>query len=86
MTGTVVAGGVLLVVPSVVAGLPLGAWMFRTLVGITDPSDGPDVATLPSWWVVVLALPVALGCVAVVSALAAREAAGVSLPVALRAE
>jgi putative ABC transport system permease protein len=86
VTGTVVAGGVLLAVPSVVAGLPLGAWMFRTLVGITDPSDGPDVATLPSWWVVVLALPVALAAVAVVSALAAREAAGVPLPVALRAE
>jgi putative ABC transport system permease protein len=86
VTGTVVAGGVLLAVPAVIAGLPLGAWMFRTLVGITDPSDGPDVATLPSWWVVVVALPVALACVAVVSAWAAREASGVSLPVALRAE
>jgi putative ABC transport system permease protein len=86
VTGTVVAGGVLLAVPAVVAGLPLGVWMFRTVVGITDPSDGPDVATLPSWWVVVLALPVALACVAAVSAWAAREAGGVSLPVALRAE
>ena len=86
VTGTVVAGGVLLAVPSVVAGLPLGAWMFRMLVGITDPSDGPDVATLPSWWVVVLAVPVALAAVAVVSALAAREAAGVPVPVALRTE
>jgi len=86
VTGTVVAGGVLLAVPAVIAGLPLGVWMFRTLVGITDPSDGPDVATLPSWWVVVLALPVALAAVAVVSAWAAREASGVSLPVALRAE
>jgi putative ABC transport system permease protein len=86
VTGTVVAGGVLLAVPAVIAGLPLGAWMFRTLVGITDPSDGPDVATLPSWWVVVLAVPVALVAVAVVSAWAAREASGVSLPVALRAE
>ena len=28
VTGTVVAGGVLLAVPAVVAGLPLGAWMF----------------------------------------------------------
>jgi putative ABC transport system permease protein len=86
VTGTVVAGGVLLAVPAVLAGLPLGAWMFRTLVGITDPSDGPDVATLPSWWVVVLALPVALAAVAVVSAWAAREASGVAVPVALRAE
>jgi putative ABC transport system permease protein len=86
VTGTVVAGGVVLALPSVLAGLPLGAWMFTTVVGITDASDGPDVATLPHWWIVVLALPVALVAVAVVSALAAREAAGVALPVALRAE
>ena len=86
VTGTVVAGGVVLALPAVVAGLPLGAWMFTTVVGITDASDGPDVATLPHWWIVVLALPVALVAVAVVSALAAREAAGVALPVALRAE
>jgi putative ABC transport system permease protein len=86
VTGTVVAGGVILAVPAVVLGLPLGAFMFRTVVGLTDPSDGPDVMTLPSWWVVVLALPVALAVVAAVSALAAREASGVALPVALRAE
>jgi hypothetical protein len=67
-------------------GLPLGAWMFTTLVGITDPSDGPDVATLPHRWVIVLALPVALTGVALVSALAAREAATVAVPVALHAE
>ena len=54
-TGTVVAGGLLLAVPSVLVGLPLGAWLFTTIVGITDPSDGPDVATLPSWWSVSLA-------------------------------
>ena len=50
VTGTVVSGGLLLAVPSVLVGLPLGAWLFTTIVGITDPSDGPDVATLPSWW------------------------------------
>jgi putative ABC transport system permease protein len=86
VTGTIVSGGVVLALPSVVLGVPLGAWMFTTLVGITDPSDGPDVATLPQWWIVVLALPVALVAVAAVSALAAREAAAVSVPVALRAE
>jgi len=57
-----------------------------TLVGITDASDGPDVATLPDWWIVAGALPVALVAVAVVSAFAGREAAGGALPVALRAE
>ena len=64
VTGTVVAGGLLLAVPSVLVGLPLGAWLFTTIVGITDPSDGPDVATLPSWWSVGLALPVGLAAVA----------------------
>jgi putative ABC transport system permease protein len=86
VAGTIVSGGVLLALPAVVFGLPLGAWMFTTLVGITDPSDGPDVATLPQWWIIVLALPVALVAVAAVSALAAREASGASVPVALRAE
>jgi hypothetical protein len=76
----------MLAVPALIAGLPLGAWMFRTLVGITDPSDGPDVATLPSWWVVTLALPLALCVVAAVSAFAARETRRVAVPVALRAE
>ncbi len=86
VTGTVVAGGLLLAVPSVLVGLPLGAWLFTTIVGITDPSDGPDVATLPSWWSVSLALPVGLAAVAVLSALAAREAARVAIAAALRAE
>jgi putative ABC transport system permease protein len=86
VAGTVVSGGVVLALPAVIAGLPGGAWMFTTIVGITDPSDGPDVATLPSWWVVVLALPLALAVVAIISALAAREAERVAVPVALRAE
>src|SRR5215216_3027839 len=86
VTGTVVAGGVLLAFPAVLAGLPLGAWTFRTLVGITDPADGPDVATLPDWWILLAALPLALAAVAAVSALAAREAARVTVAAALRAE
>ncbi len=86
VSGAVVAGGVMLALPAVLAGLPGGAWMFRTVVGMTDPSDGPDVATLPPWWVVLLALPAALAVVAAISALAAREARRVVVPVALRAE
>ena len=86
VTATVVAGGLLLAVPSVLVGLPLGAWLFTTIVGITDPADGPDVATLPSWWSVSLAVPVGLAAVALVSALAAREAARVAIAAALRAE
>ena len=86
LIATVVSGGLLLALPAVLAGLPLGAVLFRTVVGITDPSDGPDVATLPSWWSVSLALPAALAAVALLSALAAREAARVTVSAALRAE
>jgi putative ABC transport system permease protein len=86
ISGTVVSGGVLLAVPAVLAGLPLGASLFTTIVGITDPSDGPDVATLPSWWSVGLALPAGLAAVALLSALAAREAARIAITSALRAE
>jgi putative ABC transport system permease protein len=86
ITATVVAGGVLLALPALLAGLPLGAWLFRTVVSITDPSDGPDVATLPEWWVLVATLPVALVAVAAVASLASREAARIGVAAALRAE
>jgi putative ABC transport system permease protein len=86
LTGTVVSGGLLLAAPAVLVGLPLGAVLFRTIVGITDPSDGPDVATLPPWPSVALAMPVALAAVALLSALAAREAIRVAIAPALRAE
>ena len=86
LTGTVVSGGLLLAGPAVLVGLPLGAVLFKTIVGITEPSDGPDVATLPSWLSVALALPLGLAAVALVSALAAREASRTAIASALRAE
>jgi ABC-type antimicrobial peptide transport system permease subunit len=86
LTGTVVAGGLVLALPAVLVGLPLGALMFTAIVRIADPADGSDVATLPAWPSVALALPVALAAVALVSALAAREATRVAIAPALRAE
>ena len=86
LTGTVVSGGLLLAGPAVLLGLPLGAVLFKTIVGITEPSDGPDVATLPSWLSVALALPLGLAAVAVVCALAAREPSRMAIASALRAE
>jgi putative ABC transport system permease protein len=86
LTGVIVSGGLLLALPAVLVGLPLGAVLFKTIVGITDPSDGPDVATLPSWLTIAMALPVGLAAVAVLSALAAREVARVAIAAALRAE
>ena len=86
VTGTVVTGGLMLALPAVVVGLPLGALLFTAIVGITDPSDGRDVATLPSWATVALALPAAMAAVALVSALAARGATRAAIAPALRAE
>ncbi|HWM11796.1 MAG TPA: FtsX-like permease family protein, partial [Solirubrobacteraceae bacterium] len=64
LTGTVVSGGLVLAVPAVVVGLPLGAVLFTTVVRMTDNADGADVATLPSWLSIAIALPVALAAVA----------------------
>ena len=86
LTGTVVSGGLVLAVPAVLVGLPLGAMLFTTVVRITDPADGPDVATLPEWWTLLAALPLALVAAAAVSAFAARETARVTVAAALRAE
>ena len=86
LTSTVVSGGLVLAVPAVLIGLPLGAVLFTTIVRLTDNADGADVATLPSWLTIALALPVALAAVALVSALAAREATRVAIAPALRAE
>lgn len=83
---TVVAGGSSLALPATLVGLPLGTWMFLFMIGVTDPADGPDVATLPSWWWFPLVLPAALGLTALVSLLAARQATRIHPAPALRAE
>ena len=64
LTGTVVCGGLVLAVPAVVVGLPLGAVLFTAIVRMTDNADGADIATLPSWLSIAVALPVALAAVA----------------------
>ena len=83
---TVVAGAALLTLLAALAGLPLGAIVFRAMITVTDPADGPDVSALPPAWWVVLAVPVALAATAVLASLAARRAAAVSVAGALRAE
>jgi len=84
--GTVIAGGALLALIAFAVGLPLGMATFRGLIGATDPADGPDVATNPAAWWVLLAVPAALAATAAVSSLAARQAARTPAAVALRAE
>jgi putative ABC transport system permease protein len=86
VAGTVLAGGAALAVPAALLGVPAGAWLFGFLIARTDPSDGPDVATLPSPLLLALALPAALLVTAAVSVLAARQARAVDPARALRAE
>ena len=86
VAGTVLAGGVALAAIAGAVGVPAGAWTFRLLIARTDPSDGPDVATLPSALVLAAAIPAALLATAAVSAIAARQAARLHPAPALRAE
>jgi putative ABC transport system permease protein len=83
---TVVAGGSSLAVPAALVGLPLGAWLYLFMIGVTDPADGPDVGTLPSWWWFPLVIPAALALTGVVSLVAARQATRIRPAPALRAE
>jgi putative ABC transport system permease protein len=83
---TVVAGGAALAVPAAVLGLPLGAWIFMLVIGVTDPADGPDVRALPAWWWYPLAIAGAVVLAAALSALAARGAVRIRPAPALRAE
>ena len=80
------AGGVALAAIAGAVGVPAGAWTFRLVIARTDPSDGPDVATLPSALVLAAAIPAALLATAAVSAIAARQAARLHPAPALRAE
>jgi putative ABC transport system permease protein len=83
---TVVAGGAALALPAALIGLPLGAWIFMLVIGVTDPSDGPDVRTLPSWWWYPVAIAGAVALAAALSALASRAAVRIRPAPALRAE
>jgi ABC-type antimicrobial peptide transport system permease subunit len=82
----VIAGGATLALPAAVLGLPLGAWIFMVVIGMTDPADGPDVRTLPAWWWYPVAIAGALVLTAALSALASRAATRIRPAPALRAE
>jgi putative ABC transport system permease protein len=86
VTAALVSGGALLALVGGAIGVPVGAWLFRFLISQTDPSDGPDVVTLPAWWWFPLVLPVGLLLCALVSGLAARRATHIRPAAALRAE
>ena len=83
---TVIAGGAALALPAALIGLPLGTLIFTLVIAATDPADGPDVWTLPTWWWYAVAVAGAVLLAAAVSTLASRAATRIRPAPALRAE
>jgi len=82
----VTSGGTLLASIAVVAGIATGLPIFHALVTVTNPSDGPDLVTAPTWWWVVLMFPATLVFTTLASVLPARRAAAIRPAEALRYE
>jgi putative ABC transport system permease protein len=83
---SVTAGGTLLATLAVVGGIALGVPLFHALVVLTNPTDGPDLFTAPTWWWIVLMFPGALVFTTIASLLPARRAAEIKPAEALRYE
>jgi putative ABC transport system permease protein len=83
---SVTAGGTLLAALAVVGGIVIGVPLFHGLVVLTNPTDGPDLYTAPTWWRVVLMFPGALLFTTIASVLPARRAAAIAPAEALRYE
>jgi len=79
-------GGTLLAAVAVVAGVAIGLPVFHALVVLTNPTDGPDLVTDPTWWWVALMFPGALAFTTLASVLPARRAAAIKPAEALRYE
>jgi putative ABC transport system permease protein len=80
------SGGTLLAAVAVVGGIAIGLPVFHALVTVTNPSDGPDLVTAPTWWWVALMFPGALVFTTLASLLPARRAAAIQPAEALRYE
>jgi putative ABC transport system permease protein len=83
---SVTAGGTLLAALAVVGGIIIGLPVFHALVVVTNPTDGPDLVTTPTWWWVLLMFPGALLFTTIASVLPARRAAAIKPAEALRYE
>jgi putative ABC transport system permease protein len=82
----VTSGGTLLAAVAVVGGTLIALPVFHALVVVTNPTDGPDLATSPTWWWVLLLFPGALLFTTLASLLPARRAAAIKPAEALRYE
>jgi putative ABC transport system permease protein len=82
----VTSGGTLLASVAVVGGTLIALPVFHALVVVTNPTDGPDLVTSPTWWWVLLMFPGALLFTTLASVLPARRAAAIKPAQALRYE
>jgi putative ABC transport system permease protein len=82
----VTSGGTLLAAVAVVGGTLIALPVFHALVVLTNPTDGPDLVTDPTWWWVLLMFPGALLFTTLASLLPARQAAAIKPAEALRYE
>jgi putative ABC transport system permease protein len=83
---SVTAGGTLVASLAVIGGIVIGVPVFHLLVTVTNPTDGPDLVTSPTWWWVLLMFPGALIFTTLASVLPARRAAAIKPAEALRYE
>ncbi len=83
---SVTAGGTLVASLAVIGGIVIGVPVFHLLVTVTNPTDGPDLVTSPTWWWVLLMFPGALIFTTIASVLPARRAAAIKPAEALRYE
>jgi len=84
--GAVTAGGSMLTLVAVAIGIPVGAALFRIVVIATNPTDGPDLATTPTWWWLLLLVPGMFLFTTVAGLFPARRAAEIKPADALRYE
>jgi putative ABC transport system permease protein len=84
--GAVTAGGSVLTLVAVAIGIPVGAVLFRLVVIATNPTDGPDLATTPTWWWCLLIVPGMLLFTTIAGLFPARRAAEIRPAEALRYE
>jgi putative ABC transport system permease protein len=80
------AGGAVLGLIAIVAGIPVGLVIFRALMAAMSPSEGTDIVGTPGVLALALTVPVVLAVTFLASSLPARRAARTSAAIVLRAE
>jgi putative ABC transport system permease protein len=82
----VTSSGTVLAALAVAIGVPIGVVVFHAVVVLTNPTDGPDLVTTPTWWSLLALLPATLAFTTLASVLPAQRAAAVKPAEALRYE